>query len=155
MDSKQPQSQEPAPTLTTLTLTRFTQDSERTLGTRGTIDLPDDTRIYTLELPWKNNEVNISCIPTGEYLCKYSPYDPKQRWSDNWIVQDVANRGQIEIHPANFLKQLEGCIAPGMSQGLRDDADGREHCVWNSGGAMAELRKQIGQKDFILKIVSA
>ena len=26
----------------------------------------------TLELGWHNNQSNISCIPLGEYLCKYT-----------------------------------------------------------------------------------
>lgn len=35
--------------------------------TIGKMFLPDGSFIYTLELPWRNNQRNISCISHGEY----------------------------------------------------------------------------------------
>ena len=29
----------------------------------------DNLNLFTLELPWKDNQRNISCIPAGYYFC--------------------------------------------------------------------------------------
>lgn len=68
-------------------------------------------KFYTIERPWKNNERRVSCIPTGEYvgLIHHSPRFGKTIW-----IQDVPDRSEILIHPANFASELMGCIAPGQ-----------------------------------------
>ena len=75
---------------------------------------------HTLELPWRDNKQDISCIPAGVYDWK------------KWIsptkglvieVLRVPNRDKILIHVANFVRELRGCIAPGI--GSKDiDGDG-------------------------------
>jgi hypothetical protein len=69
-------------------------------------------QVATLELPWKENQPNISCIPVGRYKVKktYSPHFKKNRWE----VQDVNGRSGIRIHIANYVSELKGCIAPGL-----------------------------------------
>lgn len=66
----------------------------------------------TLELPWKDNQVRVSCIPEGTYYCKprVSP-----RHGKHFILEDVPGRTYILIHIANYTRELMGCIAPGMS----------------------------------------
>ena len=65
---------------------------------------------HTIELPWKNNERRVSCIPEGEYFI-VKRYSPKFKW--HLHVVDVPNRSFILFHPANnALKELNGCIAP-------------------------------------------
>lgn len=68
---------------------------------------------FTLELPWKNNKVGESCIPAGTYklIHRTSP-----KYGKHLHVLDVPGRSWILIHPANFVSQLRGCIAPGMSR---------------------------------------
>jgi len=64
----------------------------------------------TIELPWKDNQPRVSCIPEGRYELKkrYSP-----RRGHHLIVQSVAGRSLILVHPANdALRELQGCIAP-------------------------------------------
>lgn len=65
---------------------------------------------YTLELPWRNNQRNISCIPEGVYevIPRFS-----KKFKHHLLVKDVENRSYILFHPANdALKELRGCIAP-------------------------------------------
>lgn len=64
-----------------------------------------------IELPWKNNERNISCIPANIYSAVAI-----NRWSNGkyaiWILE-VPNRSEILIHQGKFVKHLLGCKAPG------------------------------------------
>jgi hypothetical protein len=69
---------------------------------------------YCLELPWLNNEHNVSCIPEGSYtVIKYS--DTKHK--DVFWVQDVPDRDGILIHKGNWVtgKQIDslGCLLVG------------------------------------------
>lgn len=65
---------------------------------------------HTIELPWKENERNTSCIPEGRYELK-KRYSPK--FKGHLLVKGVPGRGVILIHPANeAVKELRGCIAP-------------------------------------------
>ena len=66
----------------------------------------------TLELPWKDNERRVSCIPPGTYeIIKHT--SPK--FGECWWLQDVPGRSEILIHAANYVRQLRGCIAPGLT----------------------------------------
>ena len=66
----------------------------------------------TLELPWKDNQQNISCIPEGKYTWqKYM--SPKH--GEVLLIHQVPNRSMIEIHKGNFTTDIEGCILPGDS----------------------------------------
>jgi hypothetical protein len=50
-----------------LTLKRGFDDGKVCLGMLQVPEL--DYPLYTLEEPWKENQRNISCIPTGVYRC--------------------------------------------------------------------------------------
>lgn len=81
-----------------------------TLGTNGKLYINGVFCCYTIELPWRNNQSNISCIPTGTYpLVKRTT---KKR-GPHLLVRNIPNRTLVLIHPANnALKELHGCIAP-------------------------------------------
>ena len=64
----------------------------------------------TLELPWRNNAIDISCIPTGEYMCKLYSSD---KYPNVWQVMNVVNRSLILQHWGNYLKNSNGCILVG------------------------------------------
>ena len=64
----------------------------------------------TLELPWKQNQRRISCIPEGAYRC--IPHTSPKFGRCFWL-QDVPGRSEILIHPGNFTSQILGCILPG------------------------------------------
>jgi len=78
---------------------------------------------YTLELPDKDNQKRVSCIPKGVYNVE-KRYSTK--YKHHFHIQDVPNRSYILIHQANYVRQLLGCIAVGKTltdidkDGLRD-----------------------------------
>lgn len=77
-----------------------------------------------LELPWRDNKPDISCVPPGVYLAQkiVSPHFGR----DVYVLRDVPGRSAIEIHPANwggdtakgYHSDLRGCAAPGKQRGL-------------------------------------
>jgi hypothetical protein len=69
---------------------------------------------HTLELPWKDNQHNISCIPEGEYMVLKMPPTAKRKYQYFW-VQDVPDRSSILFHPGNYTHDILGCILPGES----------------------------------------
>lgn len=79
-------------------------------GTNGKLESEGKFICHTIELPWKQNETKVSCIPEGEYFIE-KRYSKKFQW--HLEVLDVKNRGFILFHPANnALHELKGCIAP-------------------------------------------
>jgi hypothetical protein len=79
-------------------------------GTNGQIECLGKVVCNTIELPWKNNESRVSCIPEGKYLLE-KRYSKKFKWHIE--ITQVPNRGAILFHPANSaLTELNGCIAP-------------------------------------------
>ncbi len=90
-------------------------------GTNGTLTLNGHFVCFTLELPWKENKRNISCIPEGKYELKASYSNELQNHLE---IMDVFGRKHILIHPANnAIEQLRGGIAPvkqltGIGKGL-------------------------------------
>ncbi|MCI2228856.1 DUF5675 family protein [Polaribacter sp. MSW13] len=79
-------------------------------GTNGALFSSYKFLCHTIELPWKQNQRNISCIPEGVYevVPRFS-----KRFSHHLQIQNVLGRSLILIHPANDAqKELEGCIAP-------------------------------------------
>lgn len=97
-------------------LTRLEDNGKQTLGELNIYDgLLKVFSCKVLECSWKNNQRNISCIPSGRYKVKrrYSP-----RYKAHFHVLDVPDRDFILIHVGNFRKNTEGCLLVG-----RDYAD--------------------------------
>ena len=67
-----------------------------------------DFNCVTLELPWKDNKRDISCIPTGEYPLAERKYFAKGYQAIH--VKDVPDRGHILMHIGNSLDDTRGCI---------------------------------------------
>ena len=105
-----------------LTIIRFAAEPKQTLGAAVMLSVQLDNLLEfkTVELPWKDNQRRISCIPPGTYTAikhtspKFGPC--------LWIL-DVPGRSEILIHPANYWHDLLGCIAPGEDH-LHIDNDG-------------------------------
>ena len=80
--------------------------------TKGLIKINDIILTNSLELPWLENQRNISCIPEGIYplVRRQSP-----RFRDHLLIEDVPDRDLILLHPANDAsEELRGCVAPVM-----------------------------------------
>lgn len=79
-------------------------------GTNGILECEGKFICNTIELPWKNNETKVSCIPEGKYFIK-KRYSKKFQW--HLEIINIKNRSLILFHPANnALQELNGCIAP-------------------------------------------
>ena len=90
----------------------------------------------TLELPWRDNQRSISCIPAGEYKVRLRlARESATRDYLHLLVQDVPNRTYILFHRGNTAKDTRGCILVG--QGSQQDI------VHNSTLAMDLLMKEI------------
>lgn len=133
-----------------LVLTRMETSDE---GTFGKLPLGGGLRLYTGELPWRNNAQGVSCIPPGDYECE--PYTSATK-GQCFRLKDVPGRTGILIHVANFVGskdkfrcQLEGCIAPGTGRGFLEGQD----AVVSSSAAMAALKNALGDDPFTLTIV--
>ncbi len=91
-------------------------------GTNGEILLNGKLLCFSIELPWLNNQQDVSCIPEGRYQLE-KIHTEKFGW--HLHVMNVKDRGLVMIHPANDAQlELKGCIAPvliqnGEGQGLR------------------------------------
>lgn len=119
-----------------LLLNRYMQDDTQTIGNLFLLDNSNNmlARWDSLELPWKENQRRVSCIPVGSYKCK-KHRSPKFGWS-LWL-QDVPNRSEILIHQGNYYTDILGCILIGKD--LKDiNADGHQD-VTRSKVAMREL----------------
>mgnify|MGYP001552701060 CR=1 FL=1 len=96
-------------------------------GTNGKFYDESELVCCSIELPWKNNEAEVSCIPEGRYeLVKR--FSIKFQW--HLILLDVKGREDIIVHPANnALKELKGCIAPVLKiTGPGLGSDSRKAC---------------------------
>jgi hypothetical protein len=79
-------------------------------GTNGNLECEGKLICKTIELPWKENQKKVSCIPEGKYLLQ-KRYSSKFKWHIE--IMNVTNRTSILFHPANnAIKELNGCIAP-------------------------------------------
>lgn len=64
----------------------------------------------SMERPWLNNQIGISCIPTGVYVCRRVE-SPKFGWT--FEVTNVSGRTAILFHRGNIDDDSHGCIVLG------------------------------------------
>lgn len=85
---------------------------------------------FTLELPWKNNRRNESCILLGSYVAEWCMSHTFGR--ELYLLRYVPNRTGIRIHAGNTIDDLNGCIALGRY-------------LWRGGGswALADSRNTV------------
>jgi hypothetical protein len=67
---------------------------------------------FCLELPYRNNERFISCIPVGCY--SVVPHD-SPKFGECFLIEDVPNRDHILFHVGNYAFNTTGCILPGRA----------------------------------------
>lgn len=126
--------------MNTLTLIRTSRTDKQTLGVL-TVHSPKGEVLFecrTLELPWRENVRNISCIPEGTYPIRSRV---SQKYGAHLHILDVPDRSLILIHEANFVRQLRGCIAVGKKH-VDIDGDGLQD-VTNSIITKRQLLKYV------------
>ena len=90
----------------------------------------------SIELPWRDNATNVSCIPAGTYRLDLKHWSP--HFGECFHIMDVPDRTHCLIHAANKASELKGCIAPGRGYGNLDG----EFAVLSSRNALDDIRKQ-------------
>lgn len=128
--------------------------------------------LQTIERPWNDNKGDIagvapdeaSCVYPGVYdLLDFTRPDGTECWAlfnpdldvylhkadiPQYKLDDGLGRYLVLIHKANWVTQIIGCIAPGLSRGkMRNpDTGSVEMAVKQSGAAMNLLRQYLGSK---------
>lgn len=91
-------------------------------GTEGVLCIPEyQFSLYSIELPWRNNQQDISCIPPGIYDLEWT-----EGKYPGFRLIGVPGRSNIEIHKGNWAGDVslglksdsEGCIHLGMDRGV-------------------------------------
>lgn len=139
-----------------LRLDRFaeaTDEDGRPAATLGWLTVTEDGEdvwwCSALELPWRENENNISRIPDGRYIAEVVDSSPAFDYQHVWIHDEgshlaASDRSGVKIHIANYARQLDGCVAVGK-RFVDIDGDGVLD-VTDSESTLQELVDCIPQK---------
>lgn len=94
-----------------INLYRYWKSNESIIGI---VDIPGISPLFSLELPWKNNEQCISCIPIGNYKCFRRHSSKNRDWNEAFEIMQVPSRTDILFgHIGNEPKDILGCVAFG------------------------------------------
>jgi hypothetical protein len=104
----------------------------------------------SIERGWNGNQNNISCVPTGTYPLKLE-YSPRFK-KDLWELKEVPGRAECKFHPANYARQLEGCIAIGTK--FKDIDGDKIPDVTASGPTMDRFHKSMGDATEAIVIIT-
>lgn len=124
------------------------------------------SRLYTdigfmckvLELPWRNNKRNISCIPEGKY--RAVPYT-STKLGRCYHIQDVENRTWILTHSGNLAGDRNlgwqthswGCLLLGQSFGrIKNKYGNFQKAVLNSRYTLNLFISYMLNQPFVLDI---
>ena len=106
------------------------------VSTIGRLFVNGEYFCYTLELPYRNNQRSISCIPAGNYKVRLRlARESATRDYLHMIVEDVPNRTYILFHRGNKASHTRGCILVGQTF--------EQDFVGNSTLAMDLLMKEV------------
>ena len=101
--------------------------------------------VYTLELPWRDNERGESRIKPGTYRCVPHGWNNENlKFKKTWRLENVPGRSAILLHAGNTIKDTDGCVLVGLGS--------MEHMVLSSKDAMRFLHDTIGNNEFTLEV---
>ena len=123
-------------------------------GTFGTFTFPGFFA-YSLELPWRDNKPNVSCIPKGTYKCVWE-YSPKYKRKMYGIYTAEGRKG-LRIHSGNlggdvtkgYVSHINGCILLAYKVGYI----GKQKAVLVSRPAVRKLEQTMNKQTFTLEII--
>lgn len=136
-------------------------------GTFGSVIVKGVT-FQTGELPWRNDDSDVSCEKEGVFQCSesYSKHlSPLFGGINLYLVEGDAARKGVRIHPANWMGdstkfqkdgitkmkcQLQGCIALGLSVGILEG----QKALINSRTAVNRFMALLNHQPFQLTITS-
>jgi hypothetical protein len=144
------------------TLTRVETGLE---GTFGKLSTDSAFGCETLELPWRGNAHDISCIPEGVYLVEW---DESPAHGFCYHYRNVPGRDHCLLHAANlagdiaqgYVAELKGCTAPGITTaifaaGVHPAGEKHQRGVTGSGVALHALEADMAHQPFELTVVWA
>lgn len=76
----------------------------------GSLSVDGQEVVRTLELPWKNNEENISRVPAGKYKARIRA-DGALGWRIE--LDNVPDRKNVQLHVGNYPRDSTGCVLIG------------------------------------------
>lgn len=108
------------------------------------------------ELPDRDNQRGISCIPRGLYRVDYLPVSASGKYRDVYHVRDVPGRSGILIHRGNYvgdrslglLADSWGCLLPCLRVGVL----GNQRAGLGSSSALNRLHKASCRAGFFLEV---
>lgn len=111
-------------------------------------------RCFTLELPDRNNQPNLSCIPKGTYKVVWTVSERLRK--PTYELLDVPQRAGIRVHSGNLagdtqkgLKcQFRGCIALGHQIGVMEG----QKALLVSRPAIRAFEELMQKQPFLLEI---
>ena len=124
-------------------------------GTEG-LFVSGDFHCRTLELPWRENRRQISCIPPAEYKVEIRL---SNKYGRIYWVREVPNRTYILIHSGNyagdkskgFKTHVMGCIILGKKAGFL----GGQVAVLNSRITVRAFMEHMEYQPFMLNVQEA
>jgi hypothetical protein len=125
-------------TLRKVYLHRYMTSDQGTCGV-----LTDDWELskHIIELPWRNNIPNLSCIPHGKYIAVPHKY---RGYRSAYKLLDVPGRSSILIH--------NGCFAGNKEKGYKTHSAGCliiGNYVGRIGNQKAVLSSRVGLREFV------
>jgi hypothetical protein len=101
---------------------------------------------YTLELPWKDNQQNVSCIPQGSYG-GFVRTDGKIGWRIE-LSGVPGNRQNVQIHVGNYPQDTKGCVLIGTgysNNAVRDSQTARSklEAAYKKAGSPLDIQVTI------------
>lgn len=101
--------------------------------------------LVTLERPWRNNEVGVSCIPLGTYRCVRTD---SPHFGDTFEVL-VEGRSHILFHSGNIDADTHGCIILGTHFGT---LDGQPAVLESKTAREQFMQSLVGVNEFSLEV---
>jgi len=135
-----------------VTLARLARSDQ---GTEGIL-LAGEFNCKTLELPWRENTRQISCIPPGEYEVEVRL---SNKYGRIYWVRKVPDRTYILIHSGNyagdksknFKTHVMGCILLGKHHGYLAG----QRAVLNSRLTVRSFMREMDYQKFQLNVLES
>lgn len=143
-----------------VTINRHLSSDEGVFGVLST----DGFKAFSLELPYRENKIGVSCIPAGTYRVEWL-WSPKHE-RKVYHVQNVPGRTMVELHSFNlagdadkgYIAQAQGCISLGEEVSVfRGDSIPKltkpQRGVTNSAKTVAAFEEHMKREPFDLEIL--
>lgn len=138
-----------------LWLVRYETSSQ---GTFGKLSSPEGEICHILELPWRDNAANLSCIPVGEY--EVEPWK-SNRFGAVFHLRNVDGRTFILQHSGNVAGDKTrgwathscGCLLFGKYRGFLEVGGHRQKAVLASKAALRAFRSYVQDMPYHLTIM--